>query len=200
MAMARLWNGNSKEAVASIDRAMALQPEAPGWYISNRALALHADGKRSEALGLMEDLAKRTPDNAVALACYGQLLGLSGRYEQAVRVAEKAAKHGSGPLIHRVLGMQYVMNNRYAEGIEELEKAVRLVPERLLSRVNLATALSLDGRMKEAQIQISEVRRLKPDFSLEDFERNGYNAYPSADRKRIMAALEAASGAEEINN
>ena len=56
----------------------------------------------------MEDLAKRTPDNAAALAFYGQLLGLSGRYEQAVRVAEKAAKHGSGSLIHRVLGMAYV--------------------------------------------------------------------------------------------
>ena len=105
MAQARLWNGNSKEAVVSIDRAMALQPEAPGWHISIRAMALHADGKQSEALTLMEDLAKRTPDNAVALAFYGQLLGLSGKYEQAVRVAEKALKHGSGPLIHMVLGM-----------------------------------------------------------------------------------------------
>lgn len=192
MAMARLWNGESKEAIASIDRAMALQPAAPGWYISIRALALHADGKQNEALGLMEDLAKRTPDNADAQAFYGQLLGLSGRYEQTIRVAKKAVKHGSGPLIHMVMGMAYVMNNQYTEGIDELEKSVRLAPERLLSRLYLATALSLDGRMKEARSQISEVRRLKSDFSLKGFEKNGFNAYPSADRKRIMAALEAA--------
>ena len=70
------------------------------------------------------------------------------------------------------------MNNRSAEGIEEMEKAVRLAPQHLLSRVYLAAALSLDGRMKAAHSQIFEVRRLKPDFSLKDFERNGYKRLP----------------------
>ena len=70
----------------------------------------------------------------------------------------------------------------------ELKETVRLSPDRMLRRLWLAAAFSLAGKTKEARAEIAEIRRLNPDFSLEDCLHNSYNAYQPEDKQRFMDA------------
>ena len=189
LARTLLQTERPKEGLAAIDKALSLQPKAPGWYTATRVVALHANGKPDEALVLMEERVKRNPDNPDALRHYGRLLGLLGRHEEGVLMAEKAVKLRPGPYTRLYLGREYVISGQYDAAISELEKTIKFEPESLVGHIWLAAACSLAGRMKQAQASIAEIHRLNPDYSLEDCKRNSFFEYQPEDKKRFINAL-----------
>ena len=189
LARALLQTKRPKEGLAAIDKALSLQPKAPGWYTATRAVALYANGKPDEALDLMEEQVKRNPDNPDALRHYGRLLGLLGRHGEGVLMAEKAVQLRPGPSTRLYLGREYVISGQYDAAISELEKAIKFKPESLVGHIWLAAACSLEGRMKQARASVAEIHHLNPDYSLADCERNSYFEYQPEDKKRFIQAL-----------
>ncbi len=189
LARTLLQTERPKEALAAIDKALSLQPKAPGWYTATRAVALHANGKPNEALVLMEEQVKRNPDDPDALRHYGRLLGLLGKHEEAVMMAEKAVQLRPGPRTRQYLGREYVISGQYDAAIWELEQSIKSKPEALVGHIWLAAACSLGGRMKQARASVAEIRHLNPDYSLADCERNSYFEYQPEDKARFINAL-----------
>ncbi|MCF8131296.1 MAG: tetratricopeptide repeat protein, partial [Deltaproteobacteria bacterium] len=192
LALALLQGGKPAKALVEIDRALTLSPKFPTWYTATRAVALHAIGKPDEAMAIMEDLDNRSPDNPDVLRHFGRLMGLNGRHEEGDRMAEKAVRLRPGAQTHLFLGRQYVMSGQYGKAIPELEEAIHLSPDRLLGHLWLAAAFSLSGKMTQAHAEMATVKRLNPDFTLEDCVHNSFNEYPPADKKRFIDALEKA--------
>ena len=96
LALALLQVGKAGEAFVEIDKALAFRPKGPVWYTATRAVSLHATGKSDEAVAVMENLMERRPDNPDVLRHFGRLLGLNGRHEEGILMAEK-----SGPAATR---------------------------------------------------------------------------------------------------
>jgi adenylate cyclase len=187
-----LNDGKPHEALSAIVQARSLLPQVTTWVTGTHAMALHATGNSDEALALMEDSVRNHPDDPDALGLFGLFLGILGRHEEGTLMAEKAAQLRPGPKTRLFLGRQYVVSSQYEKAIFELKEAARLAPEGLHCHIWLAAAWSLSGNMKKARAEIAEVYRLNPDYSLERFRRDCYNAYPPEDRKRIVDALEKA--------
>jgi TolB-like protein/Tfp pilus assembly protein PilF len=189
LALALLQAGNPGEALKEIDKALALSPKAPVWFTATRAVALHATGKPDEAVSVMESLMERRPDDPDVLRHFGRLMGLNGRYEEGVLMAEKAVQLRPGQQTHLYLGRQYVMSGQYEKAVPELKAAIRLAPDRLLGHLWLSAAYSLGGKMAEARAEMATVHQLNPDFSVADCMQNSFNEYQPADKKRFIDAL-----------
>ena len=192
LALVLLQAGNPGEALLQIDKALALRLKCPVWFTATRAVALHAAGKSDEAVDLMENLMTRRPDDPDVLRHFGRFLGLNGRHEEGMLMAEKAVRLRPGQQTHLFLGRQYVMGGQYEKALPELREAIQLAPDRLLGHLWLAAAYSLAEQMKEARAEIAEIHRLNPDFSLADCMNNSFNEYPPEDKNRLMNALKKA--------
>ena len=192
LALTLLQAGKAGEALVEIDKALALIPTGPVWYTATRAVALHATENPDEAIAVMENLMERRPDNPDVLRHFGRLMGLNGRHEEGILMVEKAVRLRPGQQTRLFLGRQYVMGGQYEKAVPELKEAILLAPDRLLGHLWLAAAYSLSGKMEEARAEMSTVRRLNPDFSLEDCAHNSFNEYQPADKKRFINALKKA--------
>jgi predicted Zn-dependent protease len=135
---------------------------------------------------------ERRPDNPDVLRHFGRLMGLNGRHEEGILMAEKAVQLRPGQQTHLYLGRQYVMGGQYEKAVLELKEAIQLSPDRLLGHLWLSAAYSLSGKMKEARAEMATVHQLNPDFSLEDCIHNSFNEYQPADKKRFIDALKGA--------
>jgi TolB-like protein/tetratricopeptide (TPR) repeat protein len=189
LARTLLQTQRPKEALAAIDKAFSLQPKAPGWYRAARAVALHANGKSDEALLLMEEWVNRSPDNPDALRYYGRLLGLLGKHEEGVLMAERAVQLRPGPHTWLFLGREYFISGQYNAAVSELEKAAGSNPEAFEVYLWLAAAACMEGRMKLARASIAEIQRLNPDYCLDDCRRDSFYEYQPEDKKRLINAL-----------
>ena len=121
-AMALLQMGKYERALVEIDKALTQSPKFTIWYTATRAVALHASGKPDEAIGVMEKLMERHPDDPDVLRHFGRLLGLNGRHEQGVRMTEKAVRLRPGEHTHLFLGRQYVMAGQYEKAVTQLKE------------------------------------------------------------------------------
>ena len=192
LALSLLQAGKPEKALLEIDRALAVSPNAQVWYPATRAVALHALGRSNEAVAVMENLNSSRPDDPDVLRHFGRLMGLNGRHEEGVRLAEKAVRLRPAQQTHLFLGRQYVMAGEYEKAVPELKEAIQLAPDRLLGHLWLAAAYSLGGKTEEARAEMEVVHRLNPDFSLNDCAHNSFNEYPPMDKKRFLDALEEA--------
>lgn len=181
-----------REALKEIEKALVLNSKGPVWWTATRAVALHVTGKSDEAIALMEDLLNRHPDDRDVLRHFGRILGLNGRHAEGVLNAEKAVRLKPNQYTRLYLGRQYVMSGQCEKAVFELKEAVRLSPDRMLGHLWLAAAFTLAGKTKEARAETAKMRRLNPDFSLEDCLNNSYNVYQPEDKQRFMDALKKA--------
>ena len=113
------------------------------------------------------------PNNADAHAFLGMALRFGDRAEEAIPILQKAIRldpHAPGWYLHNLAG-SYRNAEKYEEATYWGEKAVRQNPENVLSRVVLCSIYSLSARMDDARIQVEQIMRLDPTFSLERFAR-----------------------------
>jgi TolB-like protein/cytochrome c-type biogenesis protein CcmH/NrfG len=130
------------------------------------------------------------PNSSNSATMFGWTLRSVGEYEEAVRVYERAMrldpKSIQMPLTQ--LGTTYVMMRRHEEAIEACRKSIGIRPRNLAAWVTLVMAYSSLDRMEEARTAASEVLKISPNFSVEDFAK----ATPyknEADREFMADAL-----------
>ena len=123
-----------------------------------------AEGERAVALN---------PSGAESYYWYAWILTSAGRPEEAIPVIQKAIRlNPFAPNYYFVtLGDALRNTGRFEEAVSAYKKALQLAPDNIIAHVSLAAAYSMNDREKDARAEVSEVLRVYPKFSLDDWTR-----------------------------
>ena len=87
-----------------------------------------------------------------------------------------------------VLGSSYYALKRYKEAEETGKKMLERAPDSLMAHLLLAAVYSEMGRQEDAKIQVAEILRINPEFTLEHFPQ-AVLIRNQDEKKRHMDAL-----------
>ncbi len=147
-------------------------------------------GRFDEAVAEGERAVELNPNGADALACLGIVLNMAGRPQESVPALHRAMRLNPMPpaWYYSVLGASYMLTRQYDKAVAEHEKGLRVSPDDAWCLVWLAATYSMAGREKEACETVSELLKLNPRFSLENFEKVMHYKDPAV-KKRLFDAL-----------
>jgi tetratricopeptide (TPR) repeat protein len=115
------------------------------------AYQLHLTGKTDQAVQVLKDAVKVSPDFPGLLEYLGRLYEDSGRMDEAEKIyLEGVRRFPSSPEFHFHLGVTYYQAGRVEEGIAELRRAAELNQQYFDWFSALFTALWQTGRHAEA--------------------------------------------------
>jgi tetratricopeptide (TPR) repeat protein len=126
------------------------------------------------------------PNVADGYALLARILNFTGKPEEALGLAEKAARLYPGYLFE--LGQAYCLAGRYEEAVATLKQLLSRNPNVLRTQLFLAIASSEAGREEEARAAAAEVLRINPHFLLEVHRQRFPITHPEV-LERHMAAL-----------
>ena len=188
------WIGTSKSPKQSLAKAIELVQKAieldDGYAHSVLGFLLLQIRQYDKAVAEAERGVALNPSSADSHAWLGVTLRFSGRYQEAIPEFEKAIHLNPIPpswYLHN-LGSVYFGSGRYEEGIKECEKAVLLEPDSLYARLDLAAVYGFAGRDEESRAEATEVLRMNPKFSLEEFGKRSISRNQE-DKERYIGAL-----------
>lgn len=142
-----LW----EEARTSFGHAVALDPGHPGWRL-HQAIAMRQAGDVEGALALLQTLAREQPGDAAVQQRLGEALteagDLAGAEAAWRRVTERAPQATQG---YAGLGDVLLQQQKAAEAVPVLEKAVALEPGYRMAHFLLGQAYQQVGRTAEAE-------------------------------------------------
>jgi tetratricopeptide (TPR) repeat protein len=89
------------------------------------------------------------------------------------------------------MGVALLHLQRYGDAVEWLNASVALNPGDPFTHLLLASALALSGREADAAVELAELLRLRPHFSLSGFKSAELSDVPAfrAQRERIYEGL-----------
>ena len=150
LAVLRLHQGCSREALTLIAKALAARPEA-GELHAHHGLILHSLGRDQEALAALDKALALKPGQAEALNSRGMVLKALGRPQEALESLEAAltlepayaeawSNHG---VALRALG-------RFADALASIDRAMALDPNNLRVQFNRGLVCRDLGRCRDA--------------------------------------------------
>jgi tetratricopeptide (TPR) repeat protein len=144
--------------VLAVSLALALTGPAAFAVTLDEARALAAQGKITQALGAVDDVLVKRPEDVSALLLRGVLLSRAGRSDDAIEVFNAIA--GARPELpepHNNLAVLYAAQGRYEEARGALVEAIRLQPDYALAHENLG-----DVYAKLAALSYSRATQIDP--------------------------------------
>ena len=190
------WFGTGKSPRESIKKAIEL---------SQKSLAVDDSRAESHALlGYLYSLRKEwdkaiaegekgvalNPSGADVKYWYAVTLTFAGRPKEAILLFEKAIRlNPFGPSRYFVsYGHALLYVGRFEEAVSAYKKALQREPNNFFAHLRLAATYSMLGLEKETQAEASEVLRLNPKFSLDNFAKVlGYK--DQTETEKIITAL-----------
>jgi adenylate cyclase len=123
-----------------------------------------AEGKRGMEL---------MPNVAYANENYAWLLQYAGHYKEAITFFHKSIRLNpiGNSLDYQGLGNCYNALDRFEEAVSAWKQAIRVSPNNNVAHLGLVSSYILMGREKEARAEAAEVLRIRPDFSLDQWEK-----------------------------
>jgi tetratricopeptide (TPR) repeat protein len=174
-AFAQVWNtrgliaydaGRYAEADAAYREAIAREPRLSAAHI-NRANALQALHRSSEAITALRQALVIEPDNPTALSNLGQLLcDLSDPdvLEEAERLCRRAAAAAPGlAQAHEYLGNNLRALGKMEESLKAYQQSLRVDPSRSAPLLSIGELLQQAGRFDEAAALYERARAVDPD-------------------------------------
>jgi tetratricopeptide (TPR) repeat protein len=156
--------GNYEEAIAAIDRGLAIEPDDSGG-LNNKGVLLGELNRPEEALACYERALRLRED---AAAHYG--VGLShwrlGDFDKA-RESFRAAIALDDARFEAHLNLGCILHDHdrdYAAAEKAFRRAVELEPDNATARTNLGNALASLNRADEAIREYDQAIRVSPDF------------------------------------
>lgn len=124
-----------------------------------------------QALAEAERAVSLDPDNADATARLGRIQVYTGKIDLAVGTILRAMSQAPNyPAWYALaLGQAYLAQEKYDQAIGALCETTAKVPDSLRSHVMLAAIYSIQDRKEEAEAEAREVRRIEPNFKLDDW-------------------------------
>lgn len=146
------------DAEANYKRAIALNPNyatAHHWYAS----FLSEMGRPEEAIPMKKRALDLDPLSLIINADLGFLLYQCRRPDEALVQLKKAIELDPNFTIsHQWIGIVYEHKKMYNDAIASFRRAVALIPDSPEPRAQLARALALSGKKREAQQLLREVK------------------------------------------
>jgi adenylate cyclase len=169
-AWAHLWNTDPQSldtAVELAQKAVAMDPSFPYAY---RLLGECHLWKRQyrQAIGEIETAIALDPNDAENYADLSFALVWVGRPEEAVAQMEKAmGLNPCYPVMYLFgLGLAQFSLQKHEEAIVSLRKVLMRAPDLLWAHGLLAVIFARSDRTEEARVEVSEVLRIDPNYSL----------------------------------
>src|SRR5262245_1110299 len=157
-----------ERALVLAQQAVALDDSLPRahWALGQASLWKK---QHDQAIAEAERAIALDPNGADSYAWLGAILVLAGRPEEALGLAEKAMRlNPHHPAFYLfILGHSYYLMGWYEEAIAAFKSAITRNPALLPAHQFLATIYSGLGREEEARVEVAEILRISPDFSLE---------------------------------
>ncbi len=157
LATSYLQTGDDEQAEASLNRALANQPDHIPSAVEIARLQI-ARGQAGHAAQMLKPLLAIGQEQPELHAVYGAALNALLQFDDAVAHYEQAiALHPENPdhwnnLSNPLLAMQRATDAQHA-----LRRALELDPDHQLAKLNLATALELNNQVDEAQSVAEEL-------------------------------------------
>jgi len=131
-----------------------------------------------------------SPNSADGQCYYGLILIFNGRPKEAIEAIKKAIRLNPLPpdFYWHILGQAYCDVGMYEEAVAACKEALRRYPNSLFTHVRLAQAYALMGRENEARVEVEEVLRINPRYSVEYFRSSTPYKNP-ADMELMADAL-----------
>ncbi len=128
-------------------------------------------GQYNEAIKAGERAVDLNPNGADAHAHLGLILSCSDEVELAIKMLKRAFRLNPLPPSHyyHYLVFAYRMNGQYWKAIELAKTCLKSNPDQIQPYVQLAVLYILVNNHKEAKKAASEVLRIKPDISVENY-------------------------------
>jgi len=191
-----VMNGWSDDRQESLQQALQLAGQALGYDTELslaywvRGLAYRESGDYSKALVEAEQALHYDPNYANAHILLASLLYFAGRPEEGLEKILKAMAinphHPFNYTFH--LGQAYFTLHRYEEAIDAFRKGIESNPGSERIHVWLAAALARAGAMDDAHWEVTQIRILNPEFSLQRMEQSLPFSNPS-DRQHVIESL-----------
>ena len=166
-------NQSLEKAFQFAEKAKALDDKSFGGPAAlGHAYLLKRDYDKALAEGkLATELA---PNSSLAASHLGWTLRSVGRYEEAMKEYERALRLdplNTGYTVTQI-GTTYLMMRRYEESISACKKALEGNSRNLAAHLTLAMAYSSSDKMDEARAAASDVLKVSPNFSVENFAKS----------------------------
>jgi len=173
-------------------RAVALEPESSS-CLARVALVLALMGRHAEAVEAAERGARANPCDAAGRATYGEVLSMSGSHEVGAAELRTALLLNPfhPPFWRATLGRALVLAGRHDEALKELERSRAEAPDYRPCHSSLAVAYVETGQIEAAREAAREFLRLRPGFTLQDYD-GVFGFSQRSDTDRFLDALKAA--------
>jgi tetratricopeptide (TPR) repeat protein len=156
-------------AVAAAQRAAQLQANLPEVLVAESWI-LHTESKHDEAIEKLKAVIERSPGTDGVYYLLGRSLFATGRYQEAVEMAEDAIKAAGDDynmyvpiaMAMGALGKQEAQRNLMVRHIEVLEAHLRNVPDDARARSLLAMDFAIMGRVEDADREVDMAMALRP--------------------------------------
>jgi tetratricopeptide (TPR) repeat protein len=143
--------GQTEEAVKLLEKAVRECPEFTEAYV-NLGVQNFRLQRFPEGMAALEKAMSLGPETALLLSNYAYGLNVSGRYDEAQRVAQRAIDlDGSYPSAHYAMGFSLLKQQKPEAAIPELRKAASLIPG---VRLDLAKIFVGLGKLGEATMEL----------------------------------------------
>jgi adenylate cyclase len=180
------------EAINLGKKALTLDDSLPGPHGLMSQIYLYQK-QHDEAIAEAQKAVALGPSLAFAYIWLGSALMYAGRSNEAITFLENAIRLNPFPPAYwiRDLGEAYRMTKQYKEAIKEFKRAIQANPRYLECHASLACTFSLIGRGNDAEAAASEVLRIDPEFSVQDYGKT----LPYKEKTDLGCVLEALSKA-----
>ncbi len=165
------WNQDpqTQEKIFALgQQAVVLDDSQP---TAHETLGLAYLGKKqhAQAIAEAEKAVALDPNYADAYVTLAEILSFAGRPQEAIDLVEQAMRlNPRYPFSYLwALGHAYRLVGRLPEAITALKRVVMRNPDRITAHVLLAVIYSELGREEEARVEVTEILRISPHYSLE---------------------------------
>jgi len=177
--MADVWLRTSKSPKQSLAKAMELLQKAivldDTFAEAHGTLGFLFSMTRQYDKGIAEaeQGVALNPNSAESHYRLGKTLSFASRWEESIPEYKKAIRLNpiSPNMYLWSLGLSYCYTGQYEEAITWCEKAILQMPDSLMAHMMMAVVYSFSGRDKEARIEVAEVLRIQPKFTLKGAQK-----------------------------
>ncbi|HEX4367415.1 MAG TPA: winged helix-turn-helix domain-containing protein [Rhodopila sp.] len=179
-------------ALSFARRAVALEPDSSA-CLARLALVLALAGQHAEAVGAAERGARANPSDAAGRAAYGEVLSMSGNHAAGVTELRTALSLNPfhPPFWRATLGRALLLAGRHQEALEELERSRSEAPDYRPCHSSLLVTYVETGQMEAAFQAAKDFLRLRPGFTLHDYD-GVFGFSRASDTDRFLTAFRTA--------
>ena len=119
--------------------------------VLTRAIALHRDGRRDQAVALLDAAGRAAPQEPGLFAAKAHILFEAGHFDEAIASYQRALSSKPGDAsLNFSLGLAFERLSRWNEAGDALEKTLTAEPQHQQARLGLAICLLHQQRAEEA--------------------------------------------------